>query len=87
MAVNMGERFKTASDDFDRALQLAQTAFNASAGSPAMSNLVLALGRFSRATIDMLLVVSEQLDEVNHNVNNVAARLDGKKGPFNLRMR
>jgi hypothetical protein len=79
-------RFTSARADFDTALGAAQTAVDASR-DPVMSNLVRALAYYSRSTTDALIAISEQLDDVNRNINNVAARLDGKEGPFSLKMR
>jgi hypothetical protein len=45
------------------------------------------LAYYSRSTTDSLIAISEQLDDINRNINNVAARLDGKQGPFSLKMR
>jgi hypothetical protein len=35
----------------------------------------------------VLLAVLQRIDDVNRNVNGVAMRLDGKPGPYNLKMR
>jgi hypothetical protein len=80
------DRFDAARKDFDLALQKAQAAVDATT-SPAIRNLVFALANYSRASVDTMLVMSAQLDEIERQVRNVAARLDGKKGPFDLHMR
>jgi hypothetical protein len=79
-------RFSAAQTDFQIALDAANAALSASS-NPAISNLVRALGYYSRSTTDSLIAISEQLDDINRNINNVAARLDGKQGPFSLKMR
>jgi hypothetical protein len=80
------DRFEAARKDFDMAVQRAKTAVSATK-DPAFTNLVVALGKYSRAGIEMMLALSAQLDEIERQVRNVAARLDGKKGPFDLHMR
>ena len=45
------------------------------------------LGNYNRATTEVLLAVLQRIDDVNRNVNGVAMRLDGKPGPYNLKMR
>jgi hypothetical protein len=80
------DRFETAKKDFDNAIQRAQAAVDAST-SPAIKNLVFALAQYSRASVETMLVMSKQLDEIERQVRNVAARLDGKEGPFDLHMR
>jgi urate oxidase len=86
MTVNMSDRFAAANNDFQLAIKAAQTAF-ATSTSPVIRNLIFALAKYSLATNEAIVVVSQQLDDINRNINNVAARLDGKKGPFNLHMR
>jgi hypothetical protein len=80
------DRFEAARKDFELAIQRAKSAVDAST-SPAITNLVFALANFSRSAIDTMLAMSTQLDEIERQVRNVAARLDGKKGPFDLHMR
>lgn len=80
------DKFAEATKDFDRALQNAQAAINATT-DPAMRNLILALANYSRSTTDVLIVMADQLDEIERQVKNVGARLDGKPGPFSLKMR
>jgi hypothetical protein len=79
-------RFSAAQVDFQTAVNAANAALSASP-NPAISNLVRALAYYSRSTTDSLIAISEQLDDINRNINNVAARLDGKQGPFSLKMR
>ena len=86
MAYDVNDLMKQASRDFDTALNAARSALN-EAPSPVMANLVRALANYSRSTTDILLTVVQKLDDVNRNVSGVAARLDGREGPFNLRMR
>jgi hypothetical protein len=86
MAARKSELFKESKRDFDKAVQAAQVALDAST-SPAMRNLVLALASFSRANLDTILGVWDELDDINRKIDNVAARLDGKQGPFSLKMR
>jgi hypothetical protein len=86
MAYDVNDLMKQASRDFDTALNAARSALN-EAPSPMMANLVRALANYSRSTTDILLTVVQKLDDVNRNVSGVAARLDGREGPFNLRMR
>jgi hypothetical protein len=38
-----------------------------------------------RSTTNALIAVFELLDDINRNVNNVAARLDGKQGRSQMR--
>lgn len=80
------QRMSAAKADFDIALNAANAAL-ASHPDTALRNLVKALAFYSRSTTDALIAISEQIDDVNRNINNVAARLDGKQGPFSLRMR
>jgi hypothetical protein len=79
-------RFSAAQTDFQIALDAANAALSVSS-NPAISNLVRAVGYYSRSTADSLIAISEQLDDINRNINNVAARLDGKQGPFSLKIR
>jgi hypothetical protein len=80
------DRFEAARKDFDLAVEKAKTAVNAST-DPAITNLIFALGRYSRSAVEMMIAISTQLDEIERQLRNVAARLDGKKGPFDLHMR
>jgi hypothetical protein len=86
MAYDVEQLLKDAKTDFETALNAARTALN-DAPSPFMANLVRALGNYNRATTDVLLAVLQRIDDVNRNVNGVAMRLDGKPGPYNLKMR
>ena len=83
---NLSTIRRRAKTDFETALNAARTALN-DAPSPFMANLVRALGNYNRATTDVLLAVLQRIDDVNRNVNGVAMRLDGKPGPYNLKMR
>jgi hypothetical protein len=80
------DRMGAAKADFEIALGAAQAARDASPNA-AIAHLAKALAYYSRSITDGLIAISEQIDDVNRNVNNVAARLDGRPGPFNLRMR
>ena len=80
------DRFEAARKDFDAAVQRAKAAVNAST-DPAITNLVFALGKYSYSVVEVLVAMSAQMDEIERQVRNVAARLDGKKGPFDLHMR
>ncbi len=86
MAYDVEQLLKNAQTDFDAALNAAKTALN-SAPSPFMANLVRALANYNRSTTDTLLAIVQRIDDVNRNVNGVAMRLDGKPGPYNLKMR
>jgi hypothetical protein len=79
-------RFEAARADFTTAVHAAEVALHGS-HDPVIANLIRALSYYSRSMADSVIAVSEQLDDINRNINNVAARLDGKKGPFTLRMR
>ena len=80
------QRFSASKADFETALNAAYASL-ANHPDAAIHNLVRALAFYSRSTADALIAISEQIDDVNRNINNVAARLDGKKGPFSLHMR
>jgi hypothetical protein len=86
MAYDVEQLLKDAHNDFDNALNAAKTALN-DAPSPFMANLVRALANYNRATTDVLLAVLQRVDDVNRNVNGIGMRLDGKPGPYNLKMR
>ena len=86
MAYDVEQLLKDAHNDFDNALNAAKTALN-DAPSPFMANLVRALANSNRATTDVLLAVLQRVDDVNRNVNGIGMRLDGKPGPYNLKMR
>jgi hypothetical protein len=86
MAYDVEQLLKDAQNDFNTALNAARTALN-DAPSPFMANLVRALGNYNRATTDVLLAVLQRIDDVNRNVNGIGMRLDGKPGPYNLKMR
>ena len=86
MAYDVEQLMKNAQTDFDAALNAAKTALN-SAPSPFMANLVRALANYNRSTTDTLLAIVQRIDDLNRNVNGVAMRLDGKPGPYNLKMR
>jgi hypothetical protein len=85
-AYDVEQLLNDAKTDFDTALNAARTALS-TAPSPFMANLVRALGNYNRATTDVLLAILQRVDDVNRNVNGVAMRLDGKPGPYNLKMR
>jgi hypothetical protein len=85
-AYDVEQLLKDAHNDFDNALNAAKTALN-DAPSPFMANLVRALANYNRATTDVLLAVLQRIDDVNRNVNGIGMRLDGKPGPYNLKMR
>jgi hypothetical protein len=85
-AYDVNELLKQAKVDFDTALNAARAALN-DAPSPMMANLVRALANYSRSSTDTMLAIMQKLDDINRNVSGVAARLDGREGPFNLRMR
>jgi hypothetical protein len=85
MAYDVEQLLKDAHNDFDNALNAAKTALN-DAPSPFMANLVRALANYNRATTDVLLAVLQRVDDVNRNVNGIGMRLDGKPGPYNLKM-
>jgi hypothetical protein len=85
-AYDVEQLLNDAKNDFDTALNAARTALS-TAPSPFMANLVRALGNYNRATTDVLLAILQRVDDVNRNVNGVAMRLDGKPGPYNLKMR
>jgi hypothetical protein len=80
------DRFEAARKDFNAAVARAKMAVGATA-DPAMQNMVAALGKYNYSLGEMLLIVSGQLDDIERQVRNVAARLDGKTGPFDLHMR
>jgi hypothetical protein len=86
MAYDVEQLLKDAHNDFDNALNAAKTALN-DAPSPFMVNLVRALANYNRATTDVLLAVLQRIDDVNRNVNGIGMRLDGKPGPYTLKMR
>jgi hypothetical protein len=85
-AYDVEQLLKDAHNDFDTALNAARTALS-DAPSPFMANLVRALANYNRATTDVLLAVLQRIDDVNRNVNRIGMRLDGKPGPYNLKMR
>ena len=86
MAYDVEQLLKNAQTDFDTALNAARAALN-NAPSPFMANLVRALANYNRSTTDTLLAILQRIDDVNRNVNGVAMRLDGKPGPYSLKMR
>jgi hypothetical protein len=86
MAYDAEQMLKDAQRDFDIALNAAKAALN-SAPTPFMANLVRALANYNRSTTDTLLAVLQRIDDVNRNVNGIGMRLDGKPGPYNLKMR
>ena len=75
-----------AQKDFDKAVRAAQMALDASS-SPAMRNLIIALATYARMNAEVTLSVHDQLNDIARNINNIAARLDGRQGPFSLKMR
>lgn len=70
--------------DFDRALAAANSALNGTS-SPAIANLVRALAFYSRATTDGILAISQRLEDIDHNIKEIAGRLGGRQGPMNIR--
>ena len=80
------DRFEIARKDFNTAAERAKAAVKAST-DPAITNLVNALGKYSHSTAEMIIAISEQLDDIAREVRNIAARLDGKQGPFDLHIR
>jgi hypothetical protein len=78
--------YEAARKDFDKAVHQAQMALDATS-SPAMRYLILALATYSRMNAEVTLSVHDQLDDISRNINNITARLDGKQGPFSLKMR
>ena len=78
--------YLAAQKDFDKAVRAAQMALDASS-SPAMRNLIIALATYARMNAEVTLSVHDQLNDIARNINNIAARLDGRQGPFLLKMR
>ena len=78
--------YLAAQKDFDKAVRAAQMALDASS-SPAMRNLIIALATYARMNAEVTLSVHDQLNDIARNINNIAARLDGRQGPFSLKMR
>ncbi len=77
---------KASRADFDAAVAAATAAMNA-APSPVMTNLIRAVHNYNRNSTDLMLAILQKLDDVHRSVSGVAARLDGREGPFSLRMR
>jgi hypothetical protein len=86
MAYDVEKLMKEAQSDFEKAIRAAQMALD-SAPSPFMANLIRALADYQRAATETLLAILQRVDDVNRNVNGVAMRLDGKPGPYSLKMR
>jgi hypothetical protein len=79
-------RFGKADSEFLAGMHDANASLAASS-SAAHDNLVKALAHYSRATGAALVALSLQIEDLHREVRNVAARLDGRQGPFSLRMR
>jgi hypothetical protein len=86
MARDAEQLLKNAQTDFEAALTAARAALS-NAPSPFMANLIRALAKYNLSTTDTLLAILERIEDVNRKVNGVAMRLDGKPGPYDLKMR
>ncbi len=78
-------RFSAAQADFQTALNVANAALSASP-NPAISNLVRALAYYSRSTPDSLTFPNNWTTSIATSTT-LQPELDGKQGPFSLKMR
>ena len=86
MARDAEQLLKSAQTDFEAALSAARTALDG-APSPFMANLIRAVAKYNLSTTDTLLAIFQRIEDLNRNVNGIGMRLDGKSGPYNLKMR
>lgn len=85
MAKFNSANFDDAKAAFDSAV--ARSRADLKGASPAIVGLFVAMNKYSIASIEYMQGLNEHLDELERKLNIIDARLQGKTGPFDLKMR
>ena len=79
------DKFDEAQKAFDAAV--ARSRLDTQTASGPMVGLFVAINKYNVALVDYMMGIEEHLDEIERKINIIDARVQGKSGPFDLKMR